>query len=140
MAIKDAVKDWADRFAPDLATIEAIAQQAYANMPAEFRVLTANVPIYVADFPHDDIIDDLGLESPFEILGLFEGKGPGGHWTPSQKGNGNKLTLYRRAILDYWCESDETLHDIITDVILGELGHHFGLSELQIADIENAME
>ncbi len=140
MAIRDKSKDWADRFAPDRDTIEAVALQAYANLPADFRKLTANVPIHIAEFPDDDTADDLGLETPFDVLGLFEGQGPGGHWTPSKKGNGNKITLYRRAILDYWCDSDETLHDIVTHVLINELGHHFGLSEVQIADIENGLE
>lgn len=140
MAIKDNSKDWADRFAPDLTTLEAVAHQAYANLPKEFRTLTANVPIHIADFPSEDITDDLGLDTPFDILGLFEGQGASGHWTPSKKEAGNKITLYRRAILDYWCENDETLHDIISHILINELGHHYGLSELQMADIENALD
>lgn len=140
MAIKDTTKDWADRLAPDIGTLEGIAHLAYANLPAQFRTLTANVPIHIADFPDEDIADDLGLETPFDLLGLFEGNGSSGRWNPSQKKPGNKITLFRRAILDYWCENDETLHDIITHILINELGHHFGLSEVQIAEIENAVE
>ncbi|MEM5502047.1 metallopeptidase family protein [Ahrensia kielensis] len=140
MAIKDTTKDWADRFAPDIAALEGIAYLAYAALPQEFRTLTANVPIHITDFPSEDITDDLGLESPFDILGLFEGDGVSGKWTTGQKGSGNKITLYRRAILDYWCENDETLHDIITHILINELGIHFGLNEFQIADIENSLD
>jgi predicted Zn-dependent protease with MMP-like domain len=140
MAIEDTTKDWADRFAPDITTLEGIAHLAYAALPQEFRTLTANVPIQISEFPSEDITDDLGLESPFDILGLFEGEGASGKWTPGKKSSGNKLTLFRRAILDYWCENDETLHDIITHIIINELGMHYGLSEVQIADIENALD
>ncbi|KPB02156.1 metallopeptidase family protein [Ahrensia marina] len=140
MAIEDTTKDWADRFAPDITTLEGIAHLAYAALPQEFRTLTANVPIHISEFPSEDITDDLGLESPFDILGLFEGEGASGKWTPGKKSSGNKLTLFRRAILDYWCENDETLHDIITHIIINELGMHYGLSEIQIADIENALD
>ena len=118
-------------------SLQAIARQAYASLPVEFRRLTDKVPILVEEFPNQDIADDLGLDSPFDILGLFEGQGPSGHWTPTSKSKHNRITLYRRAILDYWCENPETLHDIITHILINELGHHFGLSEVQIAQIEN---
>ena len=140
MARKDNSKDWASRLAPDATTLQAIAYEAYAILPEDFRTLTNRTPIHIAEYPDEDTADDLGLDSPFDILGLFEGQGLSGHWTPSHKNGANRITLYRRAILDYWCENEETLHDIIIHVLINELGHHFGLSELQIADIENALD
>jgi predicted Zn-dependent protease with MMP-like domain len=132
--------DWADRLSPDLATIESIALTAYAHLPQEFRTLTADVQIIVADFPTDEISDDLGLETPFDLLGLFEGRGIAERWNPGTGEQANRITLYRRAILDYWSENEEALGDIITHVLIHELGHHFGLSDSDMEAIEEAAE
>ncbi len=128
--------DWADRLSPDLATMESIALTAYAHLPKEFRDLTTDVQIFVAEFPTDEIADDLGLETPFDLLGLFEGRGIAERWNPQTGEGPNRITLYRRAILDYWAESDEMLGDIVTHVLIHEIGHHFGLSDDDMARIE----
>ncbi len=136
VGIHDPDQDWDQRFAPDLAAIEKIAREAYAHLPVEFRQLTGDVQIRIADFPTEDITDDLGLETPFDLLGLFEGRGIAELWNPATGEQANRITLYRRAILDYWCENDETLGDIVTHVLVHELGHHFGLSDDDMARIE----
>ena len=131
---------WNSRLSPNLATIESIALTAYAHLPQSFRDLTADVQILVAEFPTDEIGDDLGLETPFDLLGLFEGRGIAERWTPGTGEHPNRITLYRRAILDYWSENEETLGDIITHVLIHELGHHFGLSDDDMEAIEEAAE
>lgn len=136
VGIHDPSHDWDQRFAPDLAAIEKIAREAYAHLPSEFRRLTGDVQILIADFPTEDVTDDLGLETPFDLLGLFEGRGIAELWNPATGDQANRITLYRRAILDYWCENDETLGDIVTHVLVHELGHHFGLSDDDMARIE----
>jgi len=136
MAIFDHQSDWKDRFSPGLAEIEQIAREAYAHLPREFRKLTGDVQIRIAEFPTEDVADDLGLETPFDLLGLFEGRGIAELWNPATGDQVNRITLYRRAILDYWAENDETLGDIVTHVLIHELGHHFGLSDDDMARIE----
>lgn len=113
-----------------------MTREAYAHLPTEFRQLTGEVQICVADFPTEDVGDDLGLESPFDLLGLFEGRGIAELWNPSTGDQANRITLYRRAILDYWAENEETLGDIVTHVLIHELGHHFGLSDDDMERIE----
>lgn len=138
MATTDTTSDWANRIAPDIETIELMAREAYAHFPESFRHKTAGVEILVTDYPDEDVADMLGLETPFDLLGLFEGRGSEGHWTPATTDKHNRITLFRRAILDYWAENDEALGDIIVHVILHELGHHFGVSEAEIERIEAA--
>jgi len=132
--------DWASRLSPDLATLESIALTAYSHLPPEFRSLTGDVQIVIADFPTEEISDDLGLETPFDLLGLFEGRGIAERWNPGTGEEANRITLYRRAILDYWSENEESLGDIITHVLIHELGHHFGLSDSDMERIEEAAE
>ena len=108
--------------------------------PDEFRKLTGEIVIQMAEFPEEEIMDDLSLETPFDLLGLFEGRGIAERWNPATGEGPNRVTLYRRAILDYWAENEETLGDIITHVLIHEIGHHFGLSDDQIDAIEAAAD
>ncbi len=134
---------WTDRTAPSLDDFEEIAIAAYAALPAEFRALTGDVPCSVADFPDEETVTEMGLETEFDILGLFRGVG-----LPQGAGNlvtgqlPNRIWLYRRPILDYWAESEdgETLGEIITHVLVHEIGHHFGFSDEDMEAIEAKVE
>lgn len=130
--------DWNAKFSPSLQDVEMMALEAYALLPDTFRELTGEIQIQVADFPTDEIMDDLSMETPFDLLGLFEGRGIAERWNPQTGEGPNRVTLYRRAILDYWAENEETLGDIITHVLVHEIGHHFGLSDDDMANIEQA--
>ena len=132
---------WTDRIAPSLDDFEAIAATAFASLPAEFRALCGDVPCMVAEFPDDETIREMELDSEFDILGLFRGVGlPQGGATPFTGQMPNQVWLYRRPILDYWAESEdgETLGEIITHVLVHEIGHHFGFSDADMEAIEAA--
>ncbi|MBB2972626.1 metallopeptidase family protein [Mesorhizobium sp. RMAD-H1] len=140
MARTDQTGDWAKRFSPSLDEMESLAIEAFAHLPAQFRRLCGDIIIQVADFPEDQIMDDMGLETPFDLLGLFEGRGIGERFTMTTGEGPNRITLYRRAILDYWAEHEETLGDIVTHVLIHEIGHHFGLSDEDMERIETSAD
>lgn len=130
--------DWSDAFAPSLDDFEVLARAALENLPAEFRALAGDVTCAVADFPEDDVLDELGMESPFDLLGLFQGIGLAQSGAVPFTGQlPNRVFLYRRPILDYWAEHEETLGAVITHVLIHEIGHHFGLSDDDIHRIED---
>lgn len=133
--------DWSEARSPDLAVFEALVRAAYGELPESFRALTGDIVIRVAELPADDALDDLGIDSPFDLLGLFEGYGlaqGGGEAATGQAPN--RVSLYRRPILDYWAEHDEALGSIVTHVLVHEIGHHFGLSDDDMEAIEAAVE
>ena len=136
MAFKDTTGEWRDRLSPSLNDIEALAREAYAHLPAEFRRLTGDIVIMVAEFPGEDVLEELDLETPFELLGLFEGRRVSQKWNPATGEFPNRITLYRRPILDYWTEAEDTLGEIVTHVLIHEIGHHFGLSDDDMEAIE----
>ena len=140
MARVDQTGDWQDRHAPSLAEFESLAIDAYARLPGSFRAHTGDVSIVVADFPDDDVFEDMGLETPFDLLGLFEGRGLSERFTIETGELANRVILYRRPILDYWAENDETLGDIINHVLIHEIGHHFGLSDEDMQRIEESAQ
>lgn len=129
--------EWGKVLAPSLAEFEALADAAFARLPEGFRMLCDGVILQIADFPDDETMDEMGLESPFDILGLFHGVGLAQGAAVAETGQfPNMVWLYRRPILDYWAEHEETLGKIITHVLVHEIGHHFGLSDDDMERIE----
>lgn len=129
--------DWARRHAPTLEDFETIAAEAYGALPERFRVMTNDVVIRIADFPAPDVLKELGLDNEFDLLGLFQGVGMAHDGAVPQTGQmPNMIYLYRRPILDYWAEHEDTLDHIVTHVLIHEIGHHFGLSDEDMEAIE----
>ncbi len=127
---------WADRHAPSVADFETLAAEAYAALPETFRALCGEVVVQIAEFPDEDVLAEMGLEFPYEILGLFQGTGLA-HGGGSASGEmPNMIWLYRRPILDYWAEYEETLGHLVAHVLIHEIGHHFGLSDDDMEEIE----
>jgi predicted Zn-dependent protease with MMP-like domain len=127
----------AETQAPSLDAIEAIARDSFAALPGHFRELTGDVQIRVTDFPEEDVLRDLGIESEFDILGLFQGIGLAHDSAVAHTGQmPNMIWLYRRPIIDYWAEHEETLGAIVSHVLIHEIGHHFGLSDDDMEAIE----
>src|ERR1700680_1802863 len=132
---------WMTQPAPSLDDLERLAGEAYTGLPDEFRKLVGEVEIRVADFPEDEVLDDLGIQSEFDLLGLFQGTGLAhGAATPFTGQMPNRIWLYRRPILDYWAEHEEALGAVVTHVLVHEIGHHFGLSDAHMEDIEASAE
>ena len=129
----------ADTLAPSLDDIEVIAREAFAALPGHFRKLTGEIQIRVSEFPEEDVLKDLDIESEFDILGLFQGIGLAHDAAVAHTGQmPNMIWLYRRPILDYWAENEETLGAIVSHVLVHEIGHHFGLSDDDMEAIEAA--
>jgi predicted Zn-dependent protease with MMP-like domain len=128
--------DWASRQAPSLAELEEIAGAAYQRLPARFRKLIGDLVIRVEDFPTDEVLDDLRLESPFDLLGLYSGVALARKSVMDVSGAPDIVFLYRRPILDYWAEHEDPLGQIVTHVLVHEIGHHFGLSDADMKRIE----
>ncbi|MRI57537.1 Zn-dependent protease [Methylobacterium sp. DB1607] len=131
---------WAETRAPSLAEIEALADAAFAALPEEFRTLCAGVRIHVDDFADEETLTEMGCESEFDLLGLFRGVGLAQSGEVVSGQMPNAVWLYRRPLLDYWAEHDETLGHLVTHVLVHEIGHHFGLSDDDMAGIEAAAD
>ncbi len=136
----DSFHDWAQRGAPTLADIGSLADAAFASLPAGFTRLCEGVVFHVEDFPDEETMDEMSCETEFDLLGLFRGRGltEGAHLAETGS-EPNMVYLYRRPILDYWCESEDTLGDIVTHVLVHEIGHHFGLSDEEMEAIERSV-
>jgi predicted Zn-dependent protease with MMP-like domain len=129
---------WRPVKAPSLTELEALAGEVFKHLPKRFRDLAADVVIRVDDFPSEDVLDEMQTESEFDLLGLFQGVGVPFRSESAAVQMPNMVWLYRRPILDYWAEHDETLGAIVKHVLVHEIGHHFGLSDADMAVIEES--
>ena len=127
---------WTTLKAPSLAEMETLAHEVFEHLPGRFRGLCEGLIIRVDDFPTDEVLDEMGAESEFDLLGLFQGTGLPFRSNDDVARMPNMVWLYRRPILDYWAEHEEALGDIVRHVLIHEIGHHFGLSDDDMAEIE----
>ena len=121
---------------PSLDELKAIAEAALKTLPDELARHVTGVVIRIADFPDPEIERDMGLGSPFDLLGLYQGVSLDRKSVSDPHPDVDMIFLYRRPILDYWCETGEDLAHVIRHVLIHEIGHHFGLSDADMERIE----
>ena len=131
---------WRPLKAPSLAEFEAIAHEAYARLPKRFRDRCEDVVLRVEDYPTDEVLDAMNIPSELDLMGLFQGVGLPFQSETAPTHMPNMVWLYRVPILLYWAEHEETLGHIITHVLVHEIGHHFGLSDDDMHEIERAAD
>ena len=127
---------WSGLKAPTLEEMEVMAHAEFERLPQTFRKLCDGLVIRVDDFATDEVLDQMGIESEFDLLGLFQGVGLPFQSHSDPNPMPNMIWLYRRPILDYWTEHDETIGHIVRHVLIHEIGHHFGLSDADMEAIE----
>ena len=131
--------DWTTLTAPDAARIEAMARDALAALPPQFATHAEGITIHVAEFAPEEVLDELQIDDPFELTGLYHGVDIGRRDSLGPAAEPSRIFLYRRPILDEWCErGDVGLAEIIAHVLIHEIGHHLGLSDDDIQAIEDA--
>lgn len=125
-------------YAPSLETIEALALAALERLPAEFRAYLGDVVLRVEDFAEDEVLDELGIDDPFGLTGLYTGRPVGDKSAMDSGALPDMIHLYRRPLLDEWAESGVSLEALVTHVLVHEVGHHFGLSDADMHALEQA--
>ena len=127
--------------APSLEEIEALALAALARMPEPFAEHLGDVAVLVEDFADAETLADLDIEDPFELTGLYEGVPLGEKHSAPSGVMPDRIRLFRAPILDEWvARGDESLEHLVAHVLVHEVGHHFGLSDADMALLEESVE
>lgn len=126
--------------APTLDQIEAIARDALAKLPEGFRAHLGDVVLIVEDFADDETLASLGIESPFDLTGIYHGRPVGEKSSFDVAPQPDRIHLYRRAILDEWCDTGVGLDALVRHVLIHEVGHHFGLSDADMHALEDSVQ
>lgn len=125
---------------PSLADIDALAREALNLLPPDLKKFTEGVILQVEEFPDDDVCAEMELETPFDILGLYQGVSLAEKQIEASGGTPDLVFLYRRPILDYWCETGEDLAHVVRHVLIHEIGHHFGYSDDEMETLDTIAE
>jgi predicted Zn-dependent protease with MMP-like domain len=129
---------WSRELAPSLADIERLAAEAFARLPAEVRAACTGMAIRVEDFADDATLDDLGVEDPFELTGLYDGQNLAERSVLDQPTRPDAVWLFRRPILDEWVErSDVPLGRLVAHVLVHEIAHRLGWSDDDIRSVDD---
>ncbi|EZP69919.1 Neutral zinc metallopeptidase [Sphingomonas paucimobilis] len=123
------------QIAPTRAQIETLALEALSRLPDPFRSHLSNVVLFVEEFADAQVLKDMEIDDPFGLTGLYSGRPVG---DPAQTGDGPPTVhLFRRPLLDEWVETGVPLDALITHVVVHEIGHHFGLSDIDMQILED---
>ncbi|HMB77270.1 MAG TPA: metallopeptidase family protein [Kiloniellaceae bacterium] len=127
-----------DRFStpPQIDDLEALSREAFATIPEELRRVLGDVVIQVVEFPDEETLEELDCETPFDLLGLYRGVNLIEKSGSAMGESPDLIYLYRRPILDYWCETGDDLAQVVRHVLIHEIGHHFGFSDDDMERIE----
>jgi predicted Zn-dependent protease with MMP-like domain len=116
--------------APTAADLALLARKVWEAVPMSLRDLTGEIAIVIEEFPDDDTLDEVGAETPFDIMGLLR----------AGADNPPVMVIFRRAVLDYWVETGEELGAVLTHVMVHETAHHLDLSDEMVAQLEAELE
>jgi len=132
-------EDWADTRPPLMLQMQELMQKTWNELPEDFRSLCPDIELLSDEFPGPELLEELECDSPYELLGFYFGESEQhSEMIYDYPDMSNTFWLYRRSVLDYWAETEHTLKEVITHVMVSEIGHHFGLSDHEIALIEVA--
>ena len=125
---------------PTLEDVERLAAAALASIPVELAQHVRDVVMRADEFPDEETMGEMELDSPFDLLGLYRGVSLDQKSVGATPQDVDMIFLYRRPLLDYWCETGEDLVYLIRHVLIHEIGHHFGFSDADMEAIEAAVD
>ncbi|AFX99258.1 hypothetical protein A1OE_1080 [Candidatus Endolissoclinum faulkneri L2] len=122
--------------APTIEQMAALAEDALSNIPQKLLKPLSSLAILVEDFPDEDICEAMNLETPFDLLSLYQGLSLNYYSTKDTSAKFDRLFLFRRSILDYWIDSGDDLYAVVRHVLIYEIGHHYGYSDSEMEEME----
>jgi predicted Zn-dependent protease with MMP-like domain len=123
---------------PSLDEIEELAHRVFASLPEAFTAPCAGIAIRVMDFADEETLAEMGVESPFDLAGLYRGAPLTAKGTADVTQHLDMVLLFRRPLLDWWSEDEMPFEDLIRHVLIHEIGHHYGFSDADMECIEAA--
>lgn len=140
MAVRYTTSPWADSLAPSNEDLGKLAEQAYRALPESFHAMCGDMSIRIEEIADMELIEYLGGASPYDLMGLFHPAGEPCLESDETAASTHAVVIYRRAVLDYWAEANETLGNIVTHIIVQEIGRQFGLNADQLEEVEIATQ
>ena len=121
---------------PSADDVSIMAGAALASLPEELAEFTESLAVVVEDLPDEAVMQELDLDDPYELMALYRSGAqiaPG--VTKKSANDDDVLILYRRPLLDAWCETNDDLTNLIRQVMIEELGQNFDFSDDEIGEM-----
>ncbi|MGR4865565.1 metallopeptidase family protein [Caulobacter sp. LARHSG274] len=132
------LEDWSGTLAPSLEDFAEIAGRALEGLPPPIRAAVGDVQVRVEEFADDETLDALGIADPFELTGVYEGVDLTRRSLFDAVPGTSAIRLFRRPILDEWCEGEVGFQSLVQHVLVHEVAHHFGFSDAGIDQVERS--
>jgi predicted Zn-dependent protease with MMP-like domain len=117
------------------ARFERLVAEAVTLIPRRFRREMQNLALVVEDEPSDELLDEMEIEPPDSLYGLYQGTPlPERSWA---FGNAlpDRITIFQKPIEED-CDDEDEVRAVIGETLIHEVGHYFGMSEEEIEEIE----
>jgi predicted Zn-dependent protease with MMP-like domain len=125
---------------PSAADIEAIARRTLERLPSPFAESLGDVVLLIEPVADPDTARSLGLDHPMQLSGLYSGV-PLNLRSVLQSGTlPERITLYSRPILAEWRSTGVSLDQLVSHILIHEVGHHFGFSDDDMHALEDGAE
>ncbi len=121
---------------PDAEAIASLAERALSEIPDALREHVRGVAIAVEEFADDETLAAMGIENEWELTGLYSGTPIGQQSVFDIARPPAMISLYRQPILMEWVETGEDLGQLVRNVVIHEIAHHFGFTEDEIEALE----
>lgn len=121
---------------PSAEEIVAIAEASLLAIPEGLRNYVQGIAILVEEFAEDEVLDVMGIDDAFNLLGLYQGVAMDEQSVLAVREDLDRIYLYRRPLLDAWADGEDSLEDLIANTLIHEIGHHFGLSDEDMERLE----
>jgi predicted Zn-dependent protease with MMP-like domain len=125
---------------PTADDIADLAERALEAIPPQLAAHVRGVGITVEELPDDETLDELGIESEWELTGLYRGTPLTERSLSDVAREPDLIFLYRQPILLEWIETGEDLYRLVRNVLVHEIAHHFGFSDAAITALEREMD
>lgn len=127
-------------FAPEASLLERLAREAIDRLPQELRAQLNDVVFQIEDFADEEVLREMGLNDPWQLTGLYRGQPLIQQSVWSSGEMPTMIYLFRRPLIEEWAETGVSLEDLVTHVIIHEIGHHFGFTDEDMEAIENGAD
>ena len=114
---------------------EQLVAEAILLIPKRFRREMKNIAIVVEDEPSEELLEEMELEPPDSLYGLYQGTPLPERTSPYGNTLPDRVTIYQNPIEED-CEDGDDVRAVIGETLIHEIGHYFGLSEEEIEEIE----
>ncbi len=121
---------------PTTEDIITMAEDALSAIPAELRDMVRGCAIIVEEVADDETLEAMGIDNPYDLTGLYRGVPLTQKSVLDTPSEPDSIFLYREPILLEWIETGEDLFRLVRNVLIHEIGHHFGLSDDDIERLE----